>query len=120
MSLNRKDFEIIRLVSNEKINLKELALNFKTTDRNIRYSIDNINHYLKKFSAGNSIEVINGVINFDTNEELVKKFCGEENKKNYIFSKEEREEYILIPLHLNRYILEHKSFLNVLIFFHYL
>lgn len=98
MSLNRKDFEIIRLVSNEKINLKELALNFKTTDRNIRYSIDNINHYLKKFSAGNSIEVINGVINFDTNEELVKKFCGKENKKNYIFSKEEREEYILICL----------------------
>lgn len=98
MSLNRKDFEIIRLVSNEKINLKELALNFKTTDRNIRYSIDNINHYLKKFLIGDNIEIINGVINFDANEEIVKKFCGEENKKDYIFSKEEREEYILICL----------------------
>ncbi|MGL4800739.1 MAG: helix-turn-helix domain-containing protein [Cetobacterium sp.] len=98
MSLNRKDFEIIRLVSNEKINLKELALNFKTTDRNIRYSIDNINHYLKKNSKGDNIEVVNGVIKFDSDENLVKKFCGEENKKDYIFSKEEREEYILICL----------------------
>ncbi|MGL4861523.1 helix-turn-helix domain-containing protein [Cetobacterium sp.] len=98
MSLNRKDFEIIRLVSNEKINLKELALNFKTTDRNIRYSIDNINHYLKKISKGDNIEVVNGVIKFDSDENLVKKFCGEENKKDYIFSKEEREEYILICL----------------------
>ncbi|MHA4990274.1 helix-turn-helix domain-containing protein [Cetobacterium somerae] len=98
MSLNRKDFEIIRLISNEKINLKELALNFKTTDRNIRYSIDNINHYLKKLSACNTIEIINGVIKFDTNEELINRFCGDENRKNYIFSKEEREEYILIIL----------------------
>ncbi|WP_293723782.1 helix-turn-helix domain-containing protein [uncultured Cetobacterium sp.] len=98
MSLNRKDFEIIRLVSVEKIKLKELASNFKTTDRNIRYSIDNINHYLKVISSKDKIEVINGVIKINRNENLIERFCGEENRFNYMFSKEEREEYIVITI----------------------
>lgn len=98
MSLNRKDFEILSLLSSTEIdekNIKNLSKIFKTSERGIRYSIENINYYLKGISS-TIININNGNISFTLPFEKLKFFCGDCYRGEYLFSKDEREEYILI------------------------
>lgn len=98
MSLNRKDFEILSLLSSKEIderNLKNLSKIFKTTERGMRYSIENINYYLKGISSS-KINIANGHIDLSFSPEDLRKFCSNIYREEYIFSKDEREEYILI------------------------
>lgn len=97
MSLNKKDFEIIMYISERNSTLKELSTIFNTSERNIRYCIENINFYLPDFSL-NKIKVINSIVSFDISEEKLEHFFTLFCRKQYIFSKDEREEYICISL----------------------
>lgn len=97
MSLSRRDFEIVSLISKEKLTIKELASIFKISDRNIRYSVDNINYYLNNL-YGENISIVNSEVFLDIDDEMLKFFYGDLNRSDYIFSKAEREEYILVYL----------------------
>lgn len=100
MSLNRKDFEILSLLSSKEVdekNLKNLSKIFKTTERGMRYSIENINYYLKAISSS-KVNITNGHIDLSLSSEELKKFCSDVYREEYIFSKDEREEYILISV----------------------
>mgnify|MGYP000538569913 FL=1 len=51
MSLNRKELDILEELSREeKLTLGYLSEKYEVSERNIRYSIDNLNYYLTKFS----------------------------------------------------------------------
>lgn len=97
MSLNRRDFEIVSLISKEKLTIKTLASIFKISDRNIRYSVENINYYLNNLYEKN-INIVNGEVVLDINTEMLKTFYGYIYRNDYVFSKSEREEYILLSL----------------------
>ena len=97
MSLNKKDFEIITYISEKDSTLKELATIFNTSERNIRYCIDNINFYLSDFSL-EKIKITNGTVSLNILEEKLENFFTLFCRNQYIFSKEEREEYISISL----------------------
>ena len=97
MSLSRRDFEIVSLISKERLTIKELASIFKISDRNIRYSVDNINYYLNNL-YGKTISIVNSEAFLDIDDEMLKFFYGDLNRSDYIFSKAEREEYILVYL----------------------
>lgn len=97
MSLSRRDLEILSLVSREKLTLKKLASIFKISDRNIRYSIENLNYYLYDLFK-KKIIITSGEIFLEIDNEMLKIFCGDVYRNDYIFSKEEREEYILLSL----------------------
>lgn len=102
MSLNRRDFEIITYITTEKeTTLKELANIFNTSERNIRYCIDNINFYLNGFFRKQEIKIINGFIKVEISEESLEDFFILFSRNQYMFSKEEREEYISISLLFN-------------------
>lgn len=97
MSLNRRDFEIITYITTEKeTTLKELANIFNTSERNIRYCIDNINFYLNGFFRKQEIKIINGFIKVEISEESLEDFFILFSRNQYMFSKEERRIYINI------------------------
>lgn len=96
MSLNRRDLEILSIISSGEITVKNLATIFKITERNLRYSLENINFYLEK-----KIEINYGKIELDMKNHEIDNFFRQLDRKNYIFSKEEREEYILVSLLLS-------------------
>lgn len=97
MSLNKKDFEIITYLSERESTLKESATLFNTSERNIRYCIENINFYLSDFSL-NKINIINGTLSLKISEEKLENFFTMFCRNQYIFSKDEREEFISISL----------------------
>lgn len=97
MSLNRRDFEIVSLISKERLTIKELASVFKISDRNIRYSVDNINYYLNNLFEKN-ITIANSEVFLEIDDEMLSVFYGDIYRNDYVFSKSEREEYILLSL----------------------
>ncbi|WP_294660418.1 HTH domain-containing protein [uncultured Fusobacterium sp.] len=51
MSLNRKELSILEELNKSiKISLTYFAEKYNVSERNIRYSIENLNYYLLKFS----------------------------------------------------------------------
>lgn len=96
MSLNKKELNILEeLNKNEKLPLSYLAEKYKVGERNIRYSIDNLNYYLTKFSLP-KISLKKGELYWKTALSNLNNFIESVDIENYIFSKEERENYILI------------------------
>lgn len=96
MSLNRKELDILEELSREeKLTLGYLSEKYEVSERNIRYSIDNLNYYLTKFSF-QEIGIKKGELNWRSSRERLEEFIQSIDIDNYIFSKEERENYILI------------------------
>ena len=96
MSLNRRDLNILEeLNKNRKLTLSYFSLKYEVSERNIRYSIENLNYYLSKFSI-NNIEIKKGELTWNENIEKLEEFIKKIDIDNYVFSKKERENYILI------------------------
>lgn len=90
--LSRKSIDILLLLD-EVNELKEIANRLNLSERTIRYEIENLNYYLKKFGI-NEIQIVSKKVEkpemLDYNS--VMKYL---NKDNYSYSKEERADYIL-------------------------
>lgn len=96
MSLNRKELSILEELNKSiKISLTYFAEKYNVSERNIRYSIENLNYYLLKFSLA-EIKIKKGEVYWSIEQENLKNFIESIDIENYIFSKEERENYILI------------------------
>ena len=96
MSLNRKELSILEELNKSiKISLTYFAEKYNVGERNIRYSIENLNYYLLKFSLA-EIKIKKGEVYWSIEQENLKNFIESIDIENYIFSKEERENYILI------------------------
>ncbi|WP_300389496.1 helix-turn-helix domain-containing protein [Fusobacterium sp.] len=95
MSLNRKEFNILDELLNRELPLSYFSEKYKVSERNIRYSIDNLNFYLNRFSL-NRIILKKGVLSWQGSQITLNSFIEKITIDEYIFSKEERENYILI------------------------
>ncbi|WP_051532656.1 helix-turn-helix domain-containing protein [Fusobacterium perfoetens] len=96
MSINRKNLDILEeLAEKKKLPLSYFSEKYQVSERNIRYSIENLNFYLLKSSL-HEIFLKKGELEWICSKEELKNFIKNININNYIFSKEERENYILI------------------------
>ena len=90
--LSRKSVDILLLLD-EVNELKEIANRLNLSERTIRYEIENLNYYLKKFGEDEVQIITKKVEKPDTlsYESVIRHL----NKENYSYSKEERVDYIL-------------------------
>lgn len=94
MALNKKDILLLEEINNNPCSIKYFADKYHVSERNIRYSVDNINFYLKKENI-KDIEIKLGNLEFHTEKIILDKFIENLNMNTYAFSSEERESYIL-------------------------
>ena len=90
--LSRKSVDILLLLD-EVNELKEIANRLNLSERTIRYEIENLNYYLKKFGE-NEVQIITKKVEKPDTlsyESVIRHL----NKENYSYSKEERVDYIL-------------------------
>ena len=79
MSLNRKELDILEEISrNEKLTLTYFSKKYMVSDRNIRYSIENLNYYLIKFDI-QEIGIKKGELSWRGSREELEKFIEEYN-----------------------------------------
>ncbi len=95
MSLNRKDIKLLEKINNNIFPISSLAEKYNVSERNIRYSVENINFYLKKMKLP-EIMIKKGNLEFSIADIELEKFVEALDMSMYVFSQEEREEYILI------------------------
>lgn len=95
MSLNKRDIKLLEEINNNISPISYLAEKYSVSERNIRYSIDNINFYLTKMKLSEII-IKKGNLEFAVNDKELDNFIETLNMNMYVFSQEEREEYILI------------------------
>lgn len=94
MGLNRKDIYLLEEISEAVFPIKYFAEEYSVSERNIRYSIDNINFYLNKKNL-NQIEIKKGNLELNITREKLSEFIDDLNLNTYVFSQEERESYII-------------------------
>ena len=98
MSLNNLDcFILNEIIENKKIFFDDLVRKYNTTDRNIRYKIDNINFYLNKEKLPTIRITRKGEIVFNNEDiNLLESNVFIIKNRDYIFSKYERQKIVLI------------------------
>lgn len=95
MSLNRRDIKLLEKINNNIFPISSLAEKYDVSERNIRYSIENINFYLKKMKLP-EIMIKKGNLEFSVSNIELERFIETLDMSMYVFSQDEREEYILI------------------------
>ncbi|WP_338597548.1 BglG family transcription antiterminator [Clostridium baratii] len=103
MELNKDCIRILQYLieKNDYVEIEEIAKEYKVTNRAIRYKIDKIEDFLvkngfdyldKKYKKGVKVS------NDPKLKKFVHKFAGEYTPYKYVYSKEERFEYMLLKL----------------------
>lgn len=103
MELNKKSIEILQYLidKDDFVKVEELAHIYKLTDRAIRYNIDKIEKFLVKngfdyfqrqHNKGIKLIKENGV------EKFIEQFVNTRTPHKYIYSKEERFQFIIVKL----------------------
>ena len=96
MSLNKKDLNMLEELNFKgKISLLELSKKYEVSERNIRYNIENLNFYLSKAFLAEII-LKKGEVSWKGSKDELINFIKNIDSDNYIFSREEREKFILI------------------------
>ena len=98
MSINNLDCSILNeVIKNEKIFPGDLVKKYNTTDRNIRYKLDNINFYLNKEKLPVIKTTSKGELFFSSEDrDLLGNSAFIIKNEDYIFSKEERQKLVLV------------------------
>lgn len=94
MSLKRKELEVLKLINTGKT-VDDILFQIGTSERNLRYIIENLNFYLKKI-LDKSIKKDKKNLLIYLNENELNKFNKEVYKNYYILDQEERTEFILM------------------------
>lgn len=94
--LNKRSIEIIKYLvkNNLQLSLKEVANVFEISERSIRYDIENINYHLSKSGYKQIEKVQKGVYSTEESRKNLELFLEEILHRFYIFTAEERREYI--------------------------
>jgi transcriptional antiterminator len=106
--LNKRCVDIIKhLVENEnRISIKELAEKFELSERSIRYDIDNINYYFKKSGLNQMEKTSRGTFEIEEKKENLLNLLNLLDSQFYVFSKNERKEYIKSKILFNEDIIK--------------
>ena len=89
--LKKQHFELLKLIENEK-KLPKIAELLKLTERSIRYKIDEINEEI----GSKKIEIKKREFFSSLNKDDMDKLFENIKSRNYIYSKKEREELIIL------------------------
>lgn len=94
--LNKRCLEIMDCLikNNFSISLKDMAEKFEISERSIRYDIENINYYLNRADLNEIEKSAKGVYILNEEPSKVEKFLEEIKRKFYVFSSDERKEFI--------------------------
>ena len=103
MALNRKEIYILEEISRGNFPIKYFAEKYSVSERNIRYSVDNINFYLRREKL-KEIEIKKANLELYLEKEKLENFIENLDMTTYIFSQKERENYILV-----KYLFEEKT-----------
>ncbi len=103
MGLNKDCIDILKYMynKNDYVNVHELAEIYKVTDRAIRYKIDKIEDFLVKNGFPYMDRQHSKGVKIVKSKELstfLKEFAGEYTPYKYIYSKEERFEFMVVKL----------------------
>jgi transcriptional antiterminator/mannitol/fructose-specific phosphotransferase system IIA component (Ntr-type) len=103
MELNKKCLEILQYIRNERgfIKVEEISKRFKLTDRAIRYNLDKIERFLVKngfdyFERQHSKGM--RLVQSKKLEDFIDRFASTNTPYKYIYSKDERVEFITTKL----------------------
>lgn len=101
--LNKRCIEIIKyLVDNDlQLSLKEAASFFNISERSIRYDIDNINYHLDKNGYMEIEKLQKGTYSTKESPKNLKLFLEEILHKFYIFTSDERREFLKVKFLFN-------------------
>ena len=94
MSLTKVYLDILQEINNNPISINTLVDKYKITARAIRYYINNINYYLKKYNI-TEINIKKGKLYFYLDNNALADFIKTIPTNYYILSQEERQKYIL-------------------------
>ncbi|MGL5428916.1 MAG: hypothetical protein ACRDAS_13495, partial [Cetobacterium sp.] len=94
MSLKRKELEILRLVIDGKT-FVEILSKLDTSERNLRYMLQNLNFYLRKI-LNKVIEKDKEKLLISLDEREINSFFSTVYKNYYILDNFERSEYIIM------------------------
>lgn len=95
MGLKRKDLELLFLLRKTPLTMGELQEKIGTSERNLRYVIENLNFYLDKI-LNKKIEKNKTKLSVSLNTGEIDSFIYIVYKNYYILEQEERVEYILL------------------------
>lgn len=101
--LNKRCIEIIKyLIDNDlQLSLKEAASFFNISERSIRYDIDNINYHLDKNGYMEIEKLQKGTYSTKESPKNLKLFLEEILHKFYIFTSDERREFLKVKFLFN-------------------
>ena len=94
MSLTKVYLDILQEINNNPTSINTLVDKYKITARAIRYYINNINYYLKKYNI-TEINIKKGKLYFYLDNNALVDFIKTIPTNYYILSQEERQKYIL-------------------------
>ena len=89
--LKKQHFELLKLIENEK-KLSKIAELLNLTERSVRYKIDEINEEI----GSKKIEIKKREFFYSLNKDDMDKLFENIESRNYIYSKKEREELIIL------------------------
>ena len=103
MSINNLDCSILNeIIKNKSVFPGDLVKKYNTTDRNIRYKLDNINFYLNKEKLPVIKTTAKGELFFGSEDRmLLENSTFIIKDEDYIFSKDERQRLVLVFILLN-------------------
>ncbi len=96
--LNKRSIDLIKylLDNNLEISLKEASSYFNISERSIRYDIEDINYYLEKNKFSQIEKSQRGIYATEESRENIENFLEDILYKFYIFTTEERKDYLKI------------------------
>ena len=99
MVLNKNEITILEeLIGNNFLKIDFLAQKINLTERSIRYKIDNLNYFLERSQLNEKLIFNKGCIELVGDMENITELISELEKNSYIFSNEDRIEYLLVKL----------------------
>lgn len=109
MSLKQKELTILMLINKNPITIKKLSQEINLSERNLRYSLENLEYYLKEFFRESKLIRAQKKISTEITEEDIGNFLNYIYDDYYIYSSKERQDYIL-----NFFLFENKPTLRKL------
>ncbi len=94
MGVKRKEIEILLNITETPLTVRELSEKLGDSERNLRYSVENLDYYLKRYT-GREIIKKNKKLSASLTMEEVDGFLCSLGEGEYIYSNEERREYIM-------------------------
>ncbi|MGB6127974.1 MAG: helix-turn-helix domain-containing protein [Psychrilyobacter sp.] len=109
MSLKQKELTILMLINKDPITIKKLSQEINLSERNLRYSLENLEYYLNQFFLESKLIRAQKEIFTELEEKEIESFLKYVYNGHYIYTSSERQEYIL-----NFFLFEDQPTLKIL------